>query len=259
MNENNIKGTLLIWPGVAEEILGSKAGYVRDGYFDDVDICIFTQVSTNRSTSGGRPTGTGLISVKYTFYGETAHSAGSPWRARRALDAAELMNIGGNYKREHLHPDQRTHSIFLDSGDQPKVVPSKASIWFSLREITYAGIMNMYATANKRAEGAALRTNTTFDSEVLGAAGPRHFNKTMAEERYNNIKKVGWPDWSEDDQALAKALQKVLGNENPEGLATELPPLLEPLPYNVRGGSDDISDVSWKVPTVVLRFPFKYS
>ena len=109
MIENNIPGTLLIWPGVAEEILGSKAWYVRDGYFDDVDICIFTHVSTNMSTSWGRPTGTGLISVKYTFYGETAHSAGSPWRARSALDAAELMNIGWNYKREHLHPDQRSH------------------------------------------------------------------------------------------------------------------------------------------------------
>ena len=255
MIENNIPGTLLIWPGVAEEILGSKAWYVRDGYFDDVDICIFTHVSTNMSTSWGRPTGTGLISVKYTFYGETAHSAGSPWRARSALDAAELMNIGWNYKREHLHPDQRSHSIFLDSGDQPNVVPSKASIWFFLREITYAGIMNMYATANKMAQGAALMTNTTFDSEVLGAAWPRHFNKTIAEEMYKNIKKVGLPDWSEDDQTLAKAVQKVLGNENPEGLATELPPLLEPLPYNVSGGSDDIGDVSWKVPTVVLRFP----
>ena len=53
------------------------------------------------------------------------------------LDAAELMNIGWNYRREHLHPDQRSHSIFLESGDQPNVVPSKASIWFFLREITY--------------------------------------------------------------------------------------------------------------------------
>ena len=108
------------------------------------------------STSWGRPSGTGLISVKYTFYGETAHSAGSPWRARSALDAAELMNIGWNYKREHLHPLQRSHSIFLDDGDQPNVVPSKASIWFFLREITYKGIMNMYDTADKMAQGLSL-------------------------------------------------------------------------------------------------------
>ena len=255
MIENNINGTLVLWPGVAEEILGAKAWYVRDGYFDNVDMCIFTHVSTNMSTSWGRPTGTGLISVKYTFSGETAHSAGSPWRARSALDAAELMNVGWNYKREHLHPDQRSHSIFLDAGDQPNVVPSKASIWYFLREITYKNIMEMYDTANKMAQGAALMTNTTYESEVLGAAWPRHFNKIIAEEMYENIKKVGLPKWSADDQTLAKAVQKEIGSESINGLPTELPPLRKPLPYNVSGGSDDIGDVSWKVPTVVLRFP----
>ena len=255
MIENNISGTLVLWPGVAEEILGAKAWYVRDGYFDNVDMCIFTHVSTNMSTSWGRPSGTGLISVKYTFSGETAHSAGSPWRARSALDAAELMNVGWNYKREHLHPDQRSHSIFLDAGDQPNVVPSKASIWYFLREITYKNIMEMYDTANKMAEGAALMTDTSYESEVLGAAWPRHFNKIIAEEMYENIKKVGLPKWSEDDQTLARAVQKEIGSESINGLPTELPPLRAPLPYNVSGGSDDIGDVSWKVPTVVLRFP----
>ena len=255
MTENNINGTLLLWPGVAEEILGSKAWYVRDGYFDNVDMCIFTHVSSNMSTSWGRPSGTGLISVKYSFSGETAHSAGSPWRAKSALDAAELMNIGWNYRREHLHPDHRSHSIFLESGDQPNVVPSKASIWFFLREINYNGIMNLYDVANKMAEGAALMTNTTYESEVLGAAWPRHFNKIIAEEMYENIKTVGLPKWSEDDQALAKAVQKEIGLESANGLATKLAPLRKPLPYNVSGGSDDIGDVSWKVPTVVLRFP----
>ena len=255
MIENNISGTLVLWPGVAEEILGAKAWYVRDGYFDNVDMCIFTHVSTNMSTSWGRPSGTGLISVKYTFSGETAHSAASPWRARSALDAAELMNVGWNYKREHLHPDQRSHSIFLDAGDQPNVVPSKASIWYFLREITYKNIMEMYDTANKMAEGAAIMTDTSYESEVLGAAWPRHFNKIIAEEMYENIKKVGLPKWSEDDQTLARAVQKEIGSESINGLPTELPPLREPLPYNVSGGSDDIGDVSWKVPTVVLRFP----
>ncbi len=255
MIENNINGKLVLWPGVAEEILGAKAWYVRDGYFDNVDMCIFTHVSTNMSTSWGRPSGTGLISVKYTFSGETAHSAGSPWRARSALDAAELMNVGWNYRREHLHPDQRSHSIFLDAGDQPNVVPSKASIWYFLREITYKGIMEMYDAANKMAQGAALMTNTTYESEVLGAAWPRHFNKIIAEEMYENIKKVGLPKWSEDDQRLARAVQKEIGIESINGLPTKLPPLRKPLPYNVSGGSDDIGDVSWKVPTVVLRFP----
>ena len=254
MEENDIEGKLVIWPGVAEEQIGSKAWFVRDGYFDDIDMCIFTHVSTNMSVSWGKATGTGLISVEYTFEGETAHSAGSPWRGRSALDAAELMNIGWNYRREHLHPDQRSHSIFTDAGDQPNVVPSKASIWFYIRNITYEGIMENYAKANKIAEGASLMTDTSFSSRILGTAWPRHFNKIIAEEMYENIKNVGLPTWSENDEILAKAVQKELGLKQ-NGLAKNISKIGKPLPYNVSGGSDDIGDISWKVPTVTLRFP----
>jgi len=255
MQENNITGKLVLWPGVAEEQIGTKAWYVRDGYFDDVDMCIFTHVSSNLSVSWGKATGTGLISVEYTFEGETAHSAGAPWRGRSALDAAELMNIGWNYRREHLHPDQRSHSIFTDAGDQPNVVPSKASIWFYIRNITYEGIMENYEKANKIAEGAALMTDTNFTSKIIGTAWPRHFNKVIAEEMYENIQTIGLPEWSEDDQKLAVAVQKEVNSRNTNGLATKLNKIGSPLPYNISGGSDDIGDISWKVPTVTLRFP----
>ena len=99
MKKNNLAGSLVIWPGIAEEQLASKAWYVRDGYFDNIDMCIFTHVGNNLDVSYGPSTGTGLVSVEYTFTGEAAHSAGAPWRGRSALDAAELMNIGWNYKR----------------------------------------------------------------------------------------------------------------------------------------------------------------
>ena len=255
MQENNITGKLVLWPGVAEEQIGTKAWYVRDGYFDNVDMCIFTHVSSNLSVSWGKATGTGLISVEYTFEGETAHSAGAPWRGRSALDAAELMNIGWNYRREHLHPDQRSHSIFTDAGDQPNVVPSKASIWFYIRNITYEGIMENYEKANKIAEGAALMTDTKFSSRIIGTAWPRHFNKVIAEEMYENIQTIGLPEWSEDDQKLAVAVQKEVNSRNTNGLSTKLNKIGSPLPYNISGGSDDIGDISWKVPTVTLRFP----
>lgn len=255
MQENNISGKLVVWPGVAEEQIGTKAWYVRDGYFDDIDMCIFTHVSSNLGVSWGPATGTGLISVEYTFNGETAHSAGAPWRGRSALDAAELMNIAWNYKREHLHPLKRSHSIFTDSGDQPNVVPSKASIWFYFRDVTYEGIMDMYETANKMAEGAALMTNTSFTSRILGTAWPRHFNRTIAEEMYENIQEVGLPEWSDKDQKLAIAVQKEVNSSNTDGLDTEIRPIGAPLPYIISGGSDDIGDISWKVPTVTLRFP----
>ena len=131
------------------------------------------------------------------------------------------MNIGWNYRREHLHPDQRSHSIFTDAGDQPNVVPSKASIWFYIRNITYEGIMENYAKANKIAEGASLMTDTSFSSRILGTAWPRHFNKIIAEEMYENIKNVGLPTWSENDEILAKAVQKELGLKQ-NGLAKNI-------------------------------------
>jgi aminobenzoyl-glutamate utilization protein B len=255
MKDNNIGGTLVVWPGIAEELVASKAWYVRDGYFDKIDLCIFTHVSSNLAVSYGQANGTGLISVEYTFEGEAAHSAGSPWRGRSALDAAELMNIGWNYKREHLHPLKRSHSIFTDAGDQPNVVPSKASIWFYLRDITYEGIMKMYNDANNMSRGAALMTDTSVSSKIVGTAWPRHFNKVIAETMFENIKKVGLPSWSEADQQLAKAVQKEVNSKNEKGLAIELSPIGKPLKNPRSGGSDDIGDISWTIPTVTLRFP----
>ncbi|MCK0178688.1 amidohydrolase [Flavobacteriaceae bacterium S0862] len=255
MERENIGGTLILWPGIAEELVAAKAWYTRDGLFDNIDMCIFTHVSSNLSVSYGAARGTGLISVEYTFEGEAAHSAGSPWRGRSALDAAELMNVGWNYKREHLHPLKRSHSIFTDAGDQPNVVPSKASIWYYFRDVTYEGIMEMYNEANDIAKGAALMTKTTMSSKILGTAWPRHFNKTIAETMYENIKTVGLPEWSEKDQTLAIAVQTEVNSNRKEGLSKELSKLGLPIKTPVSGGSDDIGDVSWKVPTVTLRFP----
>ena len=255
MEREGIGGSLVLWPGIAEELLASKAWYVRDGLFDKIDMCIFTHVDRNLSVSWGQSSGTGLISVEYLFEGEAAHSAGAPWRGRSALDAAELMNIGWNYKREHLHPLKRSHSIFTDGGDQPNVVPSKASIWYFLRDVNYEGIMEMYAEANDIAQGAALMTGTKVTHRILGTAWPRHFNKEIAERLYDNIKQVGLPAWSEEDQALARAVQREVGAGRDSGLHTELAKLGLPVDRPISGGSDDIGDVSWKLPTVTLRFP----
>jgi aminobenzoyl-glutamate utilization protein B len=219
-------------------------------------MCIFTHVSSRLGVSWGPTSGTGLISVEYSFEGEAAHSAGSPWRGRSALDAAELMNVGWNYKREHLHPLKRSHSIFTDAGDQPNVVPSKASIWYYFREITYPKIMQMYERANEVAAGAALMTQTTLSSKILGSAWPRHFNKVIAETMYENILQVGLPEWSDNDQNLAKAVQKQVNAPSEfDGLAVALNPIGLPIMEPKSGGSDDIGDISWKVPTVTLRYP----
>ena len=255
MEREGLPGTLVLWPGVAEELVGTKAYFTRDGYFDDFDLCIFTHVSNNMSVSYGQARGTGLISVEYTFEGEAAHAAGAPWRGRSAADAVELMNIGWQYQREHLDPLHRSHSVINNGGDQPNVVPSKASIWYYFRHVTYPRIMEVYERANKIAEGAALMTNTTMTKRVLGSAWPRHFNQVIAETMYENIKQVGLPEWSEEDQVLARALQQEVNSHDTTGLATKLDTLSAPRRSFVSGGSDDIGDISWKLPTVTLRFP----
>ncbi len=259
MERENIAGTIMLWPGVAEEQLGSKAYFVRGNLFQDVDIMIFTHVGSNMGVSWGEGSGNGLVSVEYTFHGESAHSAGSPWSGRSALDAVELMTSAMNYRREHLRLSQRTHYVITDGGDQPNVVPSIASVWYYFRELDYEHIKELFEIGNTSAEAAAKMTNTDVEWRILGSAWPRHFNKVIAETMYENITTVGLPEWSEADQTLARALQTEMGVDEPTGLATELGELGGP-PEGVRtgGGSDDIGDISWQVPTVTLRFPANF-
>ena len=254
MRRSNVAGTLMLWPGVAEELLGAKAYMVRDGVFGGVDAVIFTHVGDNLGVSWGQPRGTGLVSVEYTFRGEAAHAAMAPWRGRSALDAVELMNMAWDKRREHLRPEQRSHYVITDGGDQPNVVPSVASVWYYFREQTFDAIQRNYGIGNKIADAAAAMTDTTVTRKVRGAAAPQHFNKPMAEAAARNIEAVGLPQWNADEQAFAKAVQKNLGTKE-EGLATKADGLEAPRPEPLSGGSDDIGDVSWTVPTVVVRYP----
>ena len=256
MEREKVSGTIRIWPGTAEELVGTKAYFVRDGFFKDVDVALFTHVSDGFSVSWGDRAGTGLVSVEYTFRGETAHSAGAPWRGRSALDAVELMNIGWNYRREHLPLEHRSHYVVTDGGDQPNVVPRTASVWYYFRQTTYPKIKELWHMGDAIARGAALMTGTELmPTRVLGTAWPQHFNRTVAETAWANINRVGMPEWSEADQTLAKALQKEVGSRE-QGLNVKVGGQLQgPVRDNRGGGSDDIGDISWNVPTVTLRFP----
>jgi len=257
MEREGIQGTLMLWPGIAEEQLAGKAFMVRSGIFKEADACIFTHVSSNLGVSWGDSGNNGLVSIKFDFEGQTAHGA-SAWNGRSALDAVELMNVGWNFHREHLQPTQRSHYVIMDGGDQPNVVPGTASVWYFLRERTYEKILSLQEDALRIAEGAAMMTNTTFSHQVIGSSWPGHFNKAIAETVQKNIEQVGLPTWSEADQQLAKAVQKHINpekGENQTGLLTEISELRGPATFSMGGGSDDIGDVSWNVPTVVLRYP----
>jgi len=254
MTRENILGTLMLWPGVAEEPVAAKAFFVRDGLFDEADVVLFTHVGSNLQTGWGQQSGTGGISALFTFSGETAHSAGAPWRGRSALDEVELMNVGWNYPREHLRPEQRSHYVITDGGDFPNVVPSTATVWYYVREQTFDNIARNFSIAQEMAKGAALMTGTTMTSRIIGTAAPRHMNRPVAEAAFANIQKVGLPSWSAEEQQFAKAVQKLVEGEQ-SGLDTTLGDLGVPSPEPRSGGSDDIGDVSWTKPTITISFP----
>jgi aminobenzoyl-glutamate utilization protein B len=257
MERDHIPGTLVLWPGVAEELMAGKAFLVRDGVFKDVDVTLFTHVGDRLGVSWGQSSSNALISAIFKFKGTSAHAAGAPWRGKSALDAVMLMATGWEYHREHMELATRSHYIIPDGGDQPNVVPSTASIWFYFRERDYDRTRKMFDDAKQMAQGATLMTGTQLDTVMMvGSGWSGHFSRPIAEAMYRNIVKVGTPVWDEKDQRLAKGIQRELAVAD-SGLSTQPGRLSGPLPESQRtgGGSDDIGDVSWTVPTITLNYP----
>lgn len=257
MERDKLPGTLVLWPGVAEEQMTGKAFLVRAGVFKDVDITLFAHVSQDLSVSWGQSSSTALISAQFKFKGQSAHAAGAPWRGRSALDAVMLMATGWEYRREHLELPQRSHYVIVDGGDQPNVVPSTATIWFYFRERDSDRVKANFEIGKKVALGAAMMTDTQLDTVmIVGSGWSGHFSRPVAEDMYANIKKVGMPAWDDKDQTLAKGIQRELGQKE-SGLSSRTGDIEGPLPEAQRmgSGSDDIGDVSWNVPTVTLRYP----
>ena len=253
MQEHKIAGTLKVFPGVAEELLGTKAFYIRAGLFKDSDVVLGVHVSDDFGTQYGQSFAPqGLVSVQYFFHGKAAHAAGAPWDGHSALDAVELMDTGWNFRREHLRLQQRSHYVIINGGDQPNVVPSEAGVWYYFRELDYPHIRELYELGDTMAKAATMMTGTTFTKKLVGSAWPPHFNKVIAELQQKNIEAVGMPKWDDADQTLAKAVQKELGKKE-EGLQVE--ELKPPSPETEHGGSDDVGDISWVVPMVYLRYP----
>ncbi|MCC7194340.1 MAG: amidohydrolase [Gemmatimonadaceae bacterium] len=255
MERDKIPGTLVLWPGVAEELMSGKAWFVREGLFKDVDITLFNHVGSNLGVSWGQSGSNALISALFKFSGSSSHAAGAPWRGKSALDAVMLMGTSWEFQREHMPLAQRSHYVIPDGGDQPNVVPPTASIWFYFRNLDYETTMPMFEDGKVKARAAAAMTGTKLDTVmILGSGWSGHFSRPVAEAMYQNILKVGLPKWDDKDQTMAKGLQHELGVAE-TGLPTQVSGLGGPATNRTGGGSDDIGDVSWVVPTITLSFP----
>lgn len=253
MEKNNLRGTIKFFGSPAEETLISRPYMVRAGVFNGVDAVIDNHASSGLSTSCGI-NGNAVISVVFSFKGKTSHAGSAPWSGISALDGVELMNIAANYLREHLYPTYRLHYIVTEGGEAPNVVPDKASAWYYIRntddrlEDTYNRILNC-------AKGAATASGATLDTvRVLTAIHQRHYNKGMAEAIQSNIELIGMPEWTEQEQQFARALQRELG-EKETGYTYKIQPLREPSENQNEGSSSDVGEVTMIAPTATVNFP----
>lgn len=251
MDKYNLKGTIKFFGSPAEETLISRPYMIRAGLFDDVDAVIDNHSSSGFGTGYGR-SGNALYSTVFTFKGRTSHGA-SPWGARSALDAVEIMNVATNYLREHLFYTYRMHYVILEGGEAPNVVPDKASVWYYVRN-SDDRLENMYKKVINCAKAGALATGTELSIRVLGAVHQRYVNKALAELFQENIELIGMPEWTEDEHDFAKALQKELGRTE-RGMPARVGKLRAPRDVFVGGGSSDVGDVSMVAPLATILFP----
>ena len=251
MEKFGLKGTLKVFGAPAEEQLVSRPYFVRDGWFDDVDLAFHNHIAGNFGVGYGLIQAA-LVSATFTFHGETAHAGVAPWRGRDALDGVVLMDMGLAQYREHITPTMRMHRVITEGGDQPNVVPRRASVWWYFRDSTAEGAGKLFEQAKRIAEGAALMSNTKIEIDVMSAVWPVRGNRTLAELVEREIEAVGLPNWSEEEDALARAVQAKV-NVPIDGLTRKYVPTKGPAVQ--KAAANDAGDISWKVPMVKLYFP----
>ncbi len=251
MKKKELSGTLKVFGSPAEEILTSRPFMIQAGLFQGVDVVLDCHGDVSFKVTYGTE-GTAMVSFIVTFKGKTAHAGTSPWMGRSAADAVELMHAGTERMREHLPTTQRMHWVTLEGGEAPNVVPDRASTWYYIRDLD-DNVENNFRWALDCARGAALMTQTTYEVKTIAAVHQRFPNQRLAELVFANLKAVGKPAYTEEEEAFARALQTengypVIGMDYPLQLSS---PGSEPM----RGGSSDVGDVTLVTPTVTLRFP----
>ena len=252
MDKFGFKGTIKVFGSPAEEMLISRPYMIKAGLFEGVDAVIDNHSSSGFGTAYGRR-GSAMFSTIFTFKGRTAHGA-YPWGGRSALDAVEIMNVSTNYLREHLNITQRMHYVITEGGEAPNVVPDRASVWYFARN-SDEDVEAMYKRIIDCAKAGALASGTELaEIRCLAALHQSHLNKAAAELLQKNIELVGMPDWTEEDHAFAKELQKKLGKEE-KGMPSEVDSLKKPSGRFTGGASSDVGDVTLIAPTATVSFP----
>ena len=250
MDENKIKGTIKIFGTPAEEGGSGKVYMVRDGLFNDVDVAIHWHPSDNNSVT--MISALANKSAKFRFHGISSHASASPEKGRSALDAVEAMNIIVNMMREHLPQETRIHYVITSGGKAPNVVPEFAEVYYYIRHPRREDAATIFDRVVKAANGAATGTETTMDYEIIGGTHDLLLNKTLSEAMQKNLEKTGGVFYTNDQIEFAKKIQSTFDFKKPP---IESADSIKPLKAAISsgGGSTDVGDVSYLVPTVGMQ------
>lgn len=244
IEKRGITGTVKLFGCPAEETVVGKVYMAKAGVFDGLDVCFNWHPSSRNSIHLG--SNNALNNFEVTFHGKTAHAAADPHNGRSALDAVELMNAGANFLREHVKETVRIHYMIKDGGLAPNIVPEYATVWYYVRDINRKGVEHVYERVLKCAEGASLMTETTYEVNLITGVYNYLPNHVVSEVVYRNLKELGPVEFSEEEQAFAKEMQRNIGKEE-KGLSAEIAKF--EAPKRIGRASTDVSDVSWIVPT----------
>ncbi|MEW6207903.1 MAG: amidohydrolase [Acidobacteriota bacterium] len=243
-----LRGTIRFYGTPAEESVGGKVYMAREGLFNDLDVCLAWHPADR--TRADTDSTQALVDFVVEFKGRTAHAAFDPWNGRSAVDALELFTHGINMLREHVRPSVRIHYAILKGGDVPNVVPEYAKLWCWARDSKRAGVEEVLGRVREMVEGAARMAGVEGRLTIQAGDYEMLVNMTGARLIHSNLRWLGPITYTETEQEFARAIQRATGIE-PKGMNGQVQPLTEPKP-DPPGGSTDVADVSWVVPTLHL-------
>lgn len=249
IEEKKLSGTIRVYGCPAEEGGSGKVYMVRAGLFNDVDAVIHWHPGNENKVT--MTSALANKSAKFRFYGVSAHAAAAPDKGRSALDAVEAMDNMVNMMREHIPQETRIHYVITNGGRAPNVVPDFAEVYYYVRHPDKETVKAIFDRVVKAANGAAMGTETKVEFEVIGGTHDLLLNKTLGETMQKNLEKVGGVTYTADEIAFGKKIQSSLTFKVP---AIETAALIKPLKQesDAGGGSTDVGDVSYTVPTVGL-------
>lgn len=248
--QHKLTGTVRLYGCPAEEGGSGKVYLARAGEFKDVDAALHWHPGT-RNTAAMR-TSLAVIRFRVRFHGKAAHAAGSPQAGRSALDGVELMNVGTNYLREHIIDAARVHYVITRGGGRPNIVPETAEVWYYIRAPKMAQAQEIYERVKKIAQGAALMSETRQEIVMVTGSYEILENEPLGRLMDANLRLVGAPKFTADEEKFATALRKTLSLNDARDGEGPLDTSIGKFGYESGFGSTDVGDVSWLVPTAGL-------